>query len=109
MGGIRSPGSRRGLVWESRGDCVGTTIDEASPCVASDPIAYAPGFYGNRVSDCVGMTINPGTDHILKLKVCQRSRKSHWPTVRLPTLMRAVPRMPGVKTPSGSSSDVITS
>jgi len=39
MRGIRSPGSRRGLVWDSRGDCVGTTV-------------------------------NPGTDHISKLKVC---------------------------------------
>jgi hypothetical protein len=42
--------------------------------------------------------------HIRKLNVCQSSRRSHCPTVRLPTLIRAVPRMPGVKTPSGSSS-----
>jgi hypothetical protein len=37
-------------------DCVGTTIDEASPCVASDPPAHAEGLYGNHVSDCVGTT-----------------------------------------------------
>jgi len=47
--------------------------------------------------------------YIRKLKVCQRSRRSHWPTVRLPTLIRAVPRMPGVKVPSGSSSVISTS
>jgi hypothetical protein len=42
--------------------------------------------------------------HIRKLNVCQRSRRSHWPTVRLPTWIRAVPRMPGMNTASVSSS-----
>jgi len=100
MCGIRSPGSRRGLVWESRERlCRHDHRRGAAMC----------GIRSHRLRSGLVWEGNPDTDHILKLKVCQRSRKSHWPTVRLPTLMRAVPRMPGVKTPSGSSSDVITS
>lgn len=47
--------------------------------------------------------------YIRKLNVCQRSRSSQPPTVRLPTSMRAVPRMPGVSTASVSSSVIIAS
>jgi len=54
-------------------------------------------------------TGGPCFAYILKLNVCQRRRRSHWPTVRLPTWMRAVPRMPGVSTACVSSSDIIAS
>ena len=47
--------------------------------------------------------------YMRKLKVCQRRRRSHWPTVRLPTWIRAVPRMPGVNTLSASSSVISAS
>jgi hypothetical protein len=82
-----SPGLRRGLVWEPR----------------------HPAVEALSVSDRIAANRDLGTDHILKLNVCQRSRRSHWPTVRLPTLILAVPRMPGVSTPWASSSDVIAS
>ena len=51
----------------------------------------------------------PDADHMRKLKVCQRRRRSHWPTVRLPTWIRAVPRIPGVNTASASSSVISAS
>ena len=47
--------------------------------------------------------------HIRKLNVCQKSRQSHWPTVRVPTVIRALPHMPGVSTFSGSSTRINTS
>ena len=47
--------------------------------------------------------------YMRKLKVCQRRRMSHWPTVRLPTWIRAVPRIPGVNTLSASSSVISAS
>jgi hypothetical protein len=50
--GIRSPGLRRGLLWGrpiqalSVSDGIGTSLGAASH-VASDPPAYAEGFYEN--------------------------------------------------------------
>ena len=40
-------GMRAFIQARSVSDCVGTTIDVAAPCVASDPPAYAEGFYGS--------------------------------------------------------------
>ena len=47
--------------------------------------------------------------YIRKLNVCQRSRSSQPPTVRLPTWIRAVPRIPGVNSDSGSSTVISAS
>jgi hypothetical protein len=45
-------GTRRRIQARSVSDCVGTKVgvsDDAALCVASDPPAYAEGFYGSGV------------------------------------------------------------
>jgi len=64
---------------------------------------------GGRQAQVTNLCYVSRQRYMRKLKVCQRSRRSHWPTVRLPTWIRAVPRIPGVNTASASSSVISAS
>ena len=81
--------------------CYGETC--ATECTQVENLCYT------RRAQVTNLCYVSRQRYMRKLKVCQRRRRSHWPTVRLPTWIRAVPRMPGVNTASASSSVISAS
>jgi hypothetical protein len=78
----------------SKLQCFASTLPRQARMAGSAPAGGGPPGKNRRMR-CFA--------YILKLNVCQRSRRSQPPTVRLPTWIRAVPRIPGVNSDSGSS------
>jgi len=74
-------------------------------CATGGPVLHQAG----RRAQVTNLCYVSRQRYMRKLKVCQRRRRSHWPTVRLPTWIRAVPRIPGVNTLSASSSVISAS